>query len=386
VWAAASALGERDASVLDLHLRHGLGAGEIAAELGVTPNNAHQLLFRLKGKLGGAIRAWVLWRGAGRGCGELDRAISEVGLTTFGPEAVRVIGRHAQGCAACSERQELRLAPEALFAAMPIVAAPPRLKAKAAAALGRAGVPRAGSSTGVSGDGDAGGAAGGNDAADPAGGETAQLAAPEEVGDEPPPGPPGKRRPRGLVTAAVAGVGVLVAVIVLVVVASASGDDGDGVETVLSGPPTTDAPSTPTTSPATKPAAPPKTAPEDVPTTAPSTPATTAAPETTSLPDTTASTSSTSTSTVPVLPPKIHRFAATPPVRSACSSAAGTGEVTVSWASNGASATLSGPGGTVMVPPSGSAIRCARSGDTFSLVVASQEGATATATATVPGP
>ena len=383
VWAAASALGERDASVLDLHLRHGLGAAEIAGELGVTPNNAHQLLFRLKGKLGGAIRAWVLWRGAGRGCGELDRAISDAGLTTFGPEAVRVIGRHAQGCAGCSERQELRLAPEALFAAMPIVAAPPLLKAEAAAALGRAGVPMAGSSTGISGDGDAGGAAGGDDAADPAGGETAQLAAPEGTGGESPPGPPGKRRPRGLVTAAVAGVGALVAVIVLVVVASRSG--GDGVDTALSVPSTTDAPSTPSTSPA-EPAAPPKPAP-DAPTTASAAPATTAAsPETTSLPDTTASTSSTSTSAVPAVPPTIDRFAATPPVRSACSSAAGAGEVTVSWASDGASATLSGPGGTTMVPPSGSAVRCARSGDTFTLVVASQEGATATATATVPGP
>lgn len=363
VWAAASALGERDASVLDLHLRHGLGAAEIAGELRVTPNNAHQLLFRLKGKLGGAIRAWVLWRGAGRGCGELDRAISDAGLTTFGPEAVRVIGRHAQGCAGCSERQELRLAPEALFAAMPIVAAPPLLKAEAAAALGRAGVPMAGSSTGVS------------DAADPAGVETSQLAAPEGVDGEPAPGPPRKPRPRGLVTAAVAGVAGLVAVIALVGVASGSGDD-DGAETALSGPSTNDAPSTPTTSPATDPAAPPKPAPGDAPTTGSAAPVTTASPATTSLPATTASTSSTSTSAVPAVLPTIDRFAATPPVGSACGSAAGAGQVTVTWASDGASATLSGPGGTTMVPPSGSAVRCARSGDTFTLVVASQEGAT----------
>src|SRR6478609_3939109 len=38
VWAASAALGERDASVLDLHLRHGLDAGEIAAALDVTTN------------------------------------------------------------------------------------------------------------------------------------------------------------------------------------------------------------------------------------------------------------------------------------------------------------------------------------------------------------
>ncbi len=145
VWAAARALGERDASLLDLHLRHGLGAGAIADELGVTANNAHQLLHRLKGKLAGAIRAWVLWRAGEGRCAGLDRAIAGAGLVSFGAEAVRVIDRHARACDGCAERQQLRLAPEALFAAMPIMAAPPLLKAEAAAALGQAGVPMAGS-------------------------------------------------------------------------------------------------------------------------------------------------------------------------------------------------------------------------------------------------
>ena len=136
VWAAAAALGERDASLLDLHLRHGMGAPEIAAELGVTPNNAHQLLHRLKGKLGGAIRAWVLWRGGGTPCAGLDRAVADAGVTTFGAEAVRVVDRHAKGCATCEERRTLRLAPEALFAAIPIGVTPPLLKAEAAVGAG----------------------------------------------------------------------------------------------------------------------------------------------------------------------------------------------------------------------------------------------------------
>jgi hypothetical protein len=147
VWAAASALGERDASLLDLHLRHGLGAADIADELGVTANNAHQLLHRLRSKLAGAVRAWVLWRDGGRGCAGLDAAISGAGLTAFGAEAVRVVGRHVQACASCAERQQLRVAPEALFAAMPIAVAPTVLRAEAAAALGEAGVPMGGSTT-----------------------------------------------------------------------------------------------------------------------------------------------------------------------------------------------------------------------------------------------
>ena len=177
VWAAARALGERDASLLDLHLRHGLGAPAIADELGVTANNAHQLLHRLKGKLAGAIRAWVLWRAGEGRCAGLDRAIAGAGLVSFGAEAVRVIDRHARACDGCAERQQLRLAPEALFAAMPVIAAPPLVKAEAAAALGQAGVPMAGSATAASGP-DGGGSGASGDAGTGAGGDGTGAAGP----------------------------------------------------------------------------------------------------------------------------------------------------------------------------------------------------------------
>src|SRR6478735_5732635 len=58
VWAASAALGERDATALDL-----------------TPNNAHQVVFRMKGKLAGAIRAWVLYKGGDPACPELADAL-----------------------------------------------------------------------------------------------------------------------------------------------------------------------------------------------------------------------------------------------------------------------------------------------------------------------
>ena len=48
VWDAADALGDRDASLLDLHLRHGLSPAEIAEELGVKANAAHQSLHRMR--------------------------------------------------------------------------------------------------------------------------------------------------------------------------------------------------------------------------------------------------------------------------------------------------------------------------------------------------
>ena len=67
MWAATAALGERDASLADLLLRHQLSPAEIADEMGVEPNNAHQLLFRLRTKLGDAVANYLVWRN-GRPC------------------------------------------------------------------------------------------------------------------------------------------------------------------------------------------------------------------------------------------------------------------------------------------------------------------------------
>ena len=146
VWDAAQALGPRDASVLDLHLRHGLGPAELADELGVTPNNAKQVLFTLRKRLGNAVRALVLWRAGHPTCGDLRQGLSAAGLTSFGAPMVKAIDRHVDACATCSEDRIERLSPAALFAAAPIVAAPIFLKAEAAAALAGAGVPMSGSS------------------------------------------------------------------------------------------------------------------------------------------------------------------------------------------------------------------------------------------------
>jgi hypothetical protein len=145
VWAAAAALGERDTSVLDLHLRHGLTPGEIAEELDVAPSHAHQLLFRLRERLAGAIRSWVLWRHGVPRCADLRAALAGSGIAAFSADAARIIGRHAGDCEAYAADRDEVLAPERLFAAVPIAIAPPLLKAKAAAALEAGGVPMAGS-------------------------------------------------------------------------------------------------------------------------------------------------------------------------------------------------------------------------------------------------
>ncbi|MBA0125496.1 sigma-70 family RNA polymerase sigma factor [Haloechinothrix sp. YIM 98757] len=141
VWAASAALGERDASLLDLHLRHGMEPNELAAELGVAPNAAHQALFRMRKRLGGAVRAWLLWRDGSPGCVALRAELAAAGIERFTAETARLIDRHAGDCAECSDQRERVSAPSALFSAVPLLAVPLATRAAAVRELAASGVP-----------------------------------------------------------------------------------------------------------------------------------------------------------------------------------------------------------------------------------------------------
>ena len=156
VWAAATALGERDVSLLDLHLRHGLSPAEIADELGVEANAAHQQLFRLRGRLGDAIGSYLLWRNGRPLCQGLADAVS--GRTAFDRTVAKAVTRHQASCDHCAEERSSLVDPAKLFAAVPLLLVPPQLKADAAAALEAAGVPTGGSSGGSDLETDPGGA------------------------------------------------------------------------------------------------------------------------------------------------------------------------------------------------------------------------------------
>ena len=428
VWAAARALGERDASLLDLHLRHGLGPGAIADELGVTANNAHQLLHRLKGKLAGAIRAWVLWRAGEGRCAGLDRVIAGAGLVSFGAEAVRVIDRHARACDGCAERQQLRLAPEALFAAMPIMAAPPLLKAEAAAALGQAGVPMAGSAATAPapGDGSAEPGSGAADGPEPGGVPDAEVeagpepgAAPDvEVGlDAPTSGGGGLLAaddgPGAGVPAAVEGPGdgagtgaavrrlalVAVAVVVLLVVAGVAGlaasGGGDG-DTAGAADPDSGEESPPSTAAGEPGAGSVKPSPgSGSAKPAPAPPGDTAA--TTTVPGgpgTTAGSGTTAATGDPAPPPPPEEPPPPPPdpdpptiggfratAGEQCGATPSQRLVQLAWQSEGGeSATVSGPGGTTTHEASGTTTRCVPVPTGVFTLTVTGPGGTATAT------
>jgi RNA polymerase sigma factor (sigma-70 family) len=140
VWESAEALGERDAEVLDLTLRHGLSPAEVGDVIGINRNAANQTVHRVRARLKSAVQARVLWRGGEPVCGDLADALGAEGVRHFGPDAVRIATAHAETCVQCGRRRELKLEPSALFAATPFLAVP-LLKTKIAHALSEEGVP-----------------------------------------------------------------------------------------------------------------------------------------------------------------------------------------------------------------------------------------------------
>jgi RNA polymerase sigma factor (sigma-70 family) len=148
VWTAVAVLGERDTSLLDLHLRHGMEPSEIAEELHITANNASQLLFRLRRKLRDAIGAVLLWRDGHPTCDALAELLAD--SRTFDITVASVIRQHRRGCPVCNRELSRQTDPERLFAAVPFVAAPLALKDHAIAALTQAGAPMVAPSAAVS--------------------------------------------------------------------------------------------------------------------------------------------------------------------------------------------------------------------------------------------
>ncbi len=123
VRAAVSVLGASDTSLLDLYLRHGIGAAAIADELGVTEDEAPRRLARLRVDLGEVMAAFVHWHAGRPICDALATAVGDT--TEFDVAAFESIGVHRQECAECARRHRSLVNPQRLFIAAPIVAVAP---------------------------------------------------------------------------------------------------------------------------------------------------------------------------------------------------------------------------------------------------------------------
>jgi len=138
VRSAACGLDERDQLVLELSVRQGLQGADLAAALGVTPEQSYTLVHRMRDRVDRSLGALVVARAGRKDCADL----ADVLKGWDGQFTVLVrkrVARHVESCEIC-ERTRKKAAPLALLGAAPAFAAPVDLRDKI---LSKAGTPGA---------------------------------------------------------------------------------------------------------------------------------------------------------------------------------------------------------------------------------------------------
>jgi len=127
VWDASAGLAERDRSLLDLHLRHGLEGAELGEAMGVSANNAYVMLSRVRTQVERSLGALLIARLGRDDCEELDTVLADWD-GTFSPLIRKRVARHVDDCDVCSERKRVMVSPVSLFSGVPLIPAPLSLR------------------------------------------------------------------------------------------------------------------------------------------------------------------------------------------------------------------------------------------------------------------
>src|SRR5580693_4418895 len=127
--AASAGLNPSEREVIELQLRQGLDATEVAAVLGVSRNHAHSLLSRARDQLEISLGALLVARSGRDDCAALNTMLAD----WDGQLSVLMrkrINRHIENCPVCAERKKRELAPALLLGLAPLaaVAVPPGLR------------------------------------------------------------------------------------------------------------------------------------------------------------------------------------------------------------------------------------------------------------------
>ena len=130
--AAVRGLNTGEQDLIELQLRQGLDAAEIAAVLGVSRNHAHALLSRARDQLEISLGALLVARSGRQDCTALDAMLTDWDgqLTVLMRKRVN---RHIENCPTCAERKKRELTPALLgglapLAALSTAAMPPGLR------------------------------------------------------------------------------------------------------------------------------------------------------------------------------------------------------------------------------------------------------------------
>ena len=114
--------GEQD--LIELQLRQGLDAAEIAAVLGVSRNHAHALLSRARDQLEISLGALLVARSGRDDCAALNTMLADWD-GQLNVLMRKRINRHIENCPVCGERKKRELAPALLLGLAPLAAAVP---------------------------------------------------------------------------------------------------------------------------------------------------------------------------------------------------------------------------------------------------------------------
>lgn len=149
VRAAAGGLDERDQLMLELSVRQGLQGADLAAAMGVTPEQSYTLVHRMRERVERALGALVVARAGRRDCPELT-GILGAWNGEFTILIRKRVARHIDACDTCT-RTRAKAAPIALLGAAPAMAMPVGLRERVlGAASAPATAPAGGSRNGYS--------------------------------------------------------------------------------------------------------------------------------------------------------------------------------------------------------------------------------------------
>ncbi|HAP75309.1 MAG TPA: hypothetical protein DCR14_04435 [Acidimicrobiaceae bacterium] len=136
VRSAACGLDERDQLLLELSVRQGLQGADLAAALGVTPEQSYTLVHRMRERVERSLGAVVVARAGRKDCPDL----ADILKGWDGEFTILIrkrVARHVEACDTC-QRTRKKAAPLVLMGAAPAFAAPPDLRDRIMGSLGQA--------------------------------------------------------------------------------------------------------------------------------------------------------------------------------------------------------------------------------------------------------
>lgn len=123
VWRSAAALRPEEYTLLDLYLRRGLTADELAAGLGIRKGTLYTRLSRLKDSLEESVVASLLAQRGRRDCSVLDELLTQLESSELDREVRNTVIQHLETCDRCQENRARYASPAEIFGSLALIPA-----------------------------------------------------------------------------------------------------------------------------------------------------------------------------------------------------------------------------------------------------------------------